>query len=236
MAFRVIFSSILLILCNLAIANCHPIPNFSLPQYLIGYGSLIQAQSKNETYPNTGPNIPVQVTGYERGWFARGKPMGFNASATFLGIIPKSGTKFNGIIFNVPNTKMLMAFDQREMVYCRVAVAANQIKPLSSQKLPKGQYWIYLSQTDSIAKPNNQFPILQSYVDIFLSGCLEIQQQYQLPNYAKQCVLSTAGWAPFWVNDRIFPRRPWQYQPKAKQIDGLLMQQMPHIFQQIRIE
>jgi len=38
------------------------------------------------------------------------------------------------------------------------------------------------------------------------------------------------------MNDRIYPRRPFIYQPKAGRIDQLLKEHLPQYFQHIRIE
>src|ERR1700733_8259335 len=63
--------------------DCHPQINESLNQYIVGYGSLIQTQSKKKTYPETGENVPVIVYGFERNWNTRG----FKNQTTYLGII-----------------------------------------------------------------------------------------------------------------------------------------------------
>jgi hypothetical protein len=39
-----------------------------------------------------------------------------------------------------------------------------------------------------------------------------------------------------WVNDRVYPRRPFVVQPKAFQIDSLLSRELPQYFSRIRIE
>jgi hypothetical protein len=79
-------------------------------------------------------------------------------------------------------------------------------------------------------------PLVQSYVDIFISGCLEQEEQQRLAGFAQRCINSTTDWSAFWVNDRIYPRRPFIYQPKAGLIDHLLNNALPELFQQIHIE
>ena len=75
----------------------------------------------------------------------------------------------------------------------------------------------------------------QSYVDIFLAGCLEIEEKYHLKNFAASCVNTTGDWSLHWVNDRIYPRRPTVYQAKALVIDALLQQQIPTLFNRIQL-
>lgn len=213
--------------------NRHPVVNLSLPQYIVGYGSLMQSEAKKKTYPEAGPNIPVIVHGYQRGWFQKGAPIGF--SATFLGVIRHKSSQFNGVIFNLPPSALYL-YDKREMGYYREELSLKQLRMLSQRTIPRGQFWIYVPMPEKIASPSARYPIVQSYVDIFLSGCLEIQRTYHLKNFAKSCVDTTHDWSSAWVNDRIFPRRPFVYQPDAMQIDQILSEKMPEIFKQIKIE
>jgi hypothetical protein len=73
-------------------------------------------------------------------------------------------------------------------------------------------------------------------VDIFVSGCLEQEQRFGLAAFSQQCLSTTTDWSEHWVNDRIYPRRPFAFQPKARQIDSLLSKQLPQYFSRIRIE
>ena len=62
---------------------------------------------------------------------------------------------------------------------------------------------------------------MQSYVDIFLNGCFQIQEEFKLESFAKDCVETTKEWSEHWVNDRIHPRRPFAI-ANAMKIDQLL--------------
>ncbi len=215
--------------------SCHPSPNPKLTQYIIGYGSLMQTESKNQTYPNTGRITPIILSGFKRGWFARGTPIGF--STTFLGVVEDMKSQLNAVIFKVPSAAAVTHYDEREKVYCRIPVSSDAIEILNHKPKPQGQVWMYISQMGSSAvNASNHYPIVQSYVDIFLSGCLDIENQYHLKNFANNCIDSTSGWSKYWVNDRIYPRRPFVYQPKAEQIDELLERNLPHYFHSIKIE
>ncbi len=85
-------------------------------------------------------------------------------------------------------------------------------------------------------KPEQNYPIIQSYVDIFLRGCINIEEKFNIKDFAKNCVKSTTNWSTHWVNDRIFPRRPSFYEPQAARIDGLLKEILPIEFNKIKIE
>ena len=226
-----------LIVFQSAFANddcaCHPFVNPHSQQYIIGYGSLIETTSKNATDPHSGINKPVWVDHYQRGWFSKGLSDGF--STTYLGVIKNKHARFNGTIFNLP-ANSFKNYDAREKYYCRVLVTPHDIHLLTGKKLPLGQFWIYELKPDLLAPPSARYPIVESYVDIFLAGCFEIEEKYHLKNFAAACVNTTSDWSLNWVNDRIYPRRPSLYQPRALMIDKLLQQQIPQFFQQIKLE
>jgi gamma-glutamylcyclotransferase (GGCT)/AIG2-like uncharacterized protein YtfP len=207
---------------------CHPPINPSKPQYMIGYGSLLETQSRTRT-AITGSGQPIHLNHYQRGWFARSE--GIGAGTTYLGVRPKKNASFNGAIYAVKQS-ILQKFDQREINSCRVEVSKDWIHPFINA-LPEGQFWIYVTKPKDIAKPNKRYPIVQSYVDIFLSGCLELEASKK--NFATQCILTTQDWSTHWVNDRIYPRRPHIFQPNATSIDTLLAKNIPDYFNQIKL-
>jgi hypothetical protein len=216
-------------------ADCRPAPDTSQPQYIIGYGSLMQDESRQRTSPQAGPAHPVWVSGYRRGWFAKVDQVGFGT--TFLGAVPDAQQQLNAVIYGVaPNE--LAATDRRESSYCRMQVPLAAIRSLSKQAVHtwSGQVWIYANKAEGMATPSAKLPIVQSYVDIFVSGCLEQEQRFELPGFARQCLTTTHDWSEHWVNDRVYPRRPFIHQPKARQIDLLLSRELPAYFARIRIE
>ena len=216
-------------------ADCHPQPDAQRAQYIVGYGSLMQDESRRRTSPQAGPAHPVEVAGYRRGWFAKGDPVGF--STTYLGVLADPNQHLNAVVYRVA-AQELAATDQREAQYCRVNVHASAITALEAPALDlaDGQTWIYVNQPVATALPSARFPIVQSYVDIFVSGCLEQEQRFGLTGFARQCLATTQDWSVHWINDRPSPRRPFIFQPKAHQIDTLLAEQLPVFFAQIRIE
>jgi hypothetical protein len=213
---------------------CYPAIDNSLPQYIVGYGSLMQTKSKSTTHPNTGENMPVMIKGYKRGWFAKGSPIG--PSTTFLGVLKDEKTELNGIIFELSTKEGMQEYDKRESFYCRVLITPEKIKMLNEKSIPNGQLWIYVIQPQATAKPSKKYPIVQSYVDVFMSGCLEVQEKYNIKTFASDCIDTTHDWSAHWINDRPVPRRPWVHEPKATKIDELLSSKLNKIFTQIKIE
>jgi len=215
--------------------GCGVAPDPGRPQYIAGYGSLMQDESREHTSPHAGPAHPVEIKGFRRGWYARGAPIGF--STTFLGVLPDPQSRLNAVIYRVDAAE-LAATDRRERSYCRTRVPSEDVKALepAAQSVPDGQIWIYVNKPASVALPDEKYPIVQSYVDVFLSGCLEQEERYGLTGFAEQCVATTADWSEHWVNDLIYPRRPFVFQARAGQIDRLLSTQLPQFFARIRIE
>lgn len=214
--------------------NCNAAPDPAKTQYIIGYGSLMQDESRKRTTPNANIAYPVKVNGYQRGWFTKGSGVGF--STTFLGVVQSKESTLNAVIYQIDVTE-ITTMDKREFSYCRLAVEPENYSLLKQDiPLSSGQVWIYVNKPETIATANRNYPIVQSYVDIFLSGCLELEQRFELEDFAKQCLVTTSNWSIQWLNDRVYPRRPFIYQPKAGRIDQLLKEHLPKYFQQIRIE
>lgn len=214
--------------------NCNLSPDPKQVQYIIGYGSLMQDGSRKRTAPQAGAAYPVIVKGYRRGWFAKGGNVGFDT--TYLGVVEDNSGQMNAVIYQIDKAE-IPATDKREFFYCRQAIDANQIAVLAAgAPAANGQIWIYVNKAESRATPNSRYPIVQSYVDIFVSGCLEQEQRFALKGFAQQCLATTSDWSKHWVNDRIFPRRPFIHEPKAGQIDKLLAERLPQYFYDIKIE
>jgi hypothetical protein len=216
-------------------SECRARIDASRAQYVVGYGSLMQDESRKRTSPQAGAAHPIEVQGYRRGWFERGSSVGF--STTYLGIVQDRESRMNAVMYQIQPPE-LADTDARERSYCREAVAQRDIKLLDSSfsAASGAQVWIYVTRGPSVALPSLQYPIVQSYVDIFLSGCLEQEQRFGVAGFAQQCIATTTGWSEHWVNDRIYPRRPFVYQPRAREIDTLLSKELPRYFRRIRIE
>jgi hypothetical protein len=67
--------------------------------------------------------------------------------------------------------------------------------------------------------------MVQSYVDICINGCLELEALYRRAKeeaFTEEFIRTTSGWNAYWVNDRLYPRRPFIYAPNATAIDKAL--------------
>ena len=214
-----------------------------MKNYIFAYGSLIEKESRLRTTPNAKNAFPVKVQGFQRGWFTKLKTIGF--TTTFLGCIQNKKHCTNGVVYEVTEDELAKT-DVREKGYQRIKIDIKNIDDFTSQIDKQANIWIYANTFPNNIVPQSELPskdtpIVQSYVDICLNGCLEIEELYpEIPKgeFAKDFIKSTSYWSNFWVNDRIFPRRPFIYCPNAYKIDQLLKENLPDktIFDNIYFE
>lgn len=210
--------------------------------YIFGYGSLIEDASRRSTTPSARNAWPVRVQGITRGWWARGAATGL--TTTFLGALPVPQGRCNGVIYAV-SPDDLAATDRRETAgYVRTQIPREAITLLDGRTtVPPGLYWVYLNKFSWSDRAKNlptpDFPMVQSYVDICVNGCLEVEGKYQTAKgFTSEFFATTDEWSRYWVNDRLYPRRPFIFQPSASAIDTAL-QAAPataQLFWQVELE
>src|SRR5215813_773481 len=96
-------------------------------QFIFGYGSLVETQSRTRTVPAAKDASPVNVLGIHRGWFDQ--TPGNSLSTTFLGAVSDPSFQCNGVIFKVTQQE-LDAFDRREAGYTRKGIDQKNITML----------------------------------------------------------------------------------------------------------
>jgi gamma-glutamylcyclotransferase (GGCT)/AIG2-like uncharacterized protein YtfP len=205
-------------------------------QFIFGYGSLVESQSRARTSPSALYAFPANIAGIQRGWFDQVGGVGL--STTYLGAVPDPDSNCNGVIFQV-SQQQLEAFDKRESGYDRKRIDQNNVIMLDGSKsAPEGDIWFYASKEKHYVSP--EFPIVQSYVDICLNGCLELEATYvqaKEAGFAETFLKTCANWSKYWVNDRIYPRRAFIYVPNASRIDELIKRVLgEEMFSSIQIE
>ncbi len=208
-----------------------------MTDYIFGYGSLINRESRMRTTPDAFDAAPVIAKGLARGWWVRGQRPGLGPC--FLAVEVQADAVCNGVIYPV-STDGLAATDRREASYHRVQVPPGNLTMLdgSAATAVDGVVWAYVADRDARQNPDPNYPIVQSYVDICLTGCIEVQETYPLAaeaGYAKMFIEETADWSIYWENDRLHPRRPHQYVPRAFEIDRLLSMHLTDLFAKIKL-
>ena len=216
--------------------ECFPRPDNSKSQYIVAYGGFLYRESRKSTPYELKLAQPVWVDGYKRGWLTRSKPD--VVRITELGVVPSPGDKFNGVLLNV-NAKRLKALDRDpdKKYYCRVRLKRSLVSSISGQvPLPDGEYWFYETRKKHRAEePLANYPIYQSQVDEFLTGCIEQSERFKLPDFADQCMKTTQGWSSNWVNDRDRPVFSRLVQNRKRQVDELLLKYQKQYFGPIRL-
>lgn len=198
----------------------------SIQKYIFGYGSLIQIESRTRTAPKAFAAAPAIVKGISRGWYYQAAS--FSLNPTYLGAVVNAHAMTNGVIYPVSDEELL-ATDVRESDYTRTLFPRSAIRLLDgSPAPPPGEYYFYASKSKKTA--NAEHPIVQSYVDICMDGCLEVEAMYPLARdagFAEHFVKTCTDWKTPWINDRIFPYRPFIYMPRTSKIDEILCKFLP---------
>ena len=201
--------------------NCRPGVNSKHTNFVIGYGSLMNKDSRRITVPEAEYASPILVKNFERIWASRGNKSG----ATFLLAIPNKDYVMNAIYYKSKATD-IAATDLREASYCRVKIPSKDLLPLGVKSLPKGDYWMYVKDFSDTEFPTRDFPILQTYADVFMTGCLQTQADFNLTEFGQLCFNTTYNWdLANWLYDRTNPKyaryskNTEQYRP---QIDGII--------------
>jgi len=221
---------------------CHPEPTADAPQHVIVYGTFMNEELKNAFYPGAGDSVPIRVRGVSRHFNFQNQTY-LGPGHTKLGLAINAAATVNAVAFTIPPgdnlTETLLGHDERQPAFCRQRVPVKSITTFinkESNALEDGDYWTYVTRREFASMPNQNYPIVQSHVDTFISGCLEIGKKFDIPTFADECVESTYGWETSWVNDRIYPRRPEVKQPLASEIDKVLAKKAPLAFSRITIE
>jgi hypothetical protein len=190
--------------------------------YVFGYGSLIERASRTRTNPEAVDAWPARVAGYQRGWFHQFANY-VGSTCTYLGAIENPQTTVNGVIYKVSD---FAATKERETGYTATRVSGEITMLDGGGPWDRDDVYIFLSDPGDISKtkePTADVPMVQSYVDICVNGCLEIEGLYRTAGgFVQEFIKTSTGWNKYWVNDRLYPRRPFIYSPNAITIDQAL--------------
>ncbi|GAB6260208.1 gamma-glutamylcyclotransferase family protein [Photobacterium sp. R1] len=159
--------------------------------YIFGYGSLINRASRQRT-GQTGQAVPAVVEGLERHW----DKVDRTYSISPLVAMPGEG-RCNGVLVKVEEDA-LMHFDHRERGYTRMEVDPAHITQHEILKFD-APVWVYVKTNP--APPCQLNPIMQTYVDTVLAGCLSISDAF-----ARTFIDTTSGWHHPLENDRNAPK------------------------------
>ena len=214
--------------------DCFPVLDEKLPQYVVAYGrNMHEGLREKKMKKKYNSQLPVWVSGYQRGWMTRVKDEG---KYTTLGVTPENGKLLNGILVEA-TPGMINTNDRTEHRMCRTRLDRKAITSMTGQIIPsKGEYWIYTTQKAAREQPAGKFPILMSEVDEFLTGCIEQAKQFNLTNFPEQCIDTTDFWSKHWNNDRERPLTGRLVQVKRSKVDDLLSKLKGGLYENVRSE
>jgi cation transport regulator ChaC len=177
----------------------------TLTHFVFGYGSLICPESRAITAPEQSHKIatPVSVRNIERVWSKRTA-----RGMTAMGVRFVEDAACIGVILPVSD-KELALFDEREQGYDRLPLLLSDVGRVSflspahyeeddhdiflqakeQNATDAVQIWVYVQRVENPASPEH--PIVQTYVDTILRGCLSISEEF-----AQEFIASTKGWHP----------------------------------------
>ncbi|MFM2480255.1 gamma-glutamylcyclotransferase family protein [Celerinatantimonas sp. YJH-8] len=170
--------------------------------YIFGYGSLIDTICRRCTFPSQEA-YPARLYGFQRSW---GLISGTEHPP--LVVCPVSDATVNGVL--IPFDPIFFPkLDEREVGYQRLNIPATDIQRLDGHEI-EGDVYVYV--VEQLRQPTEQTPILQTYLDICLQGCLDINR-----HFADEFIQSTYLWGVC-LNDRLTPRYP---RARAMTVAGL---------------
>ncbi len=103
--------------------------------------------------------------------------------------------------------------------YERRELLRESLKGYKGGVIPEGRFFVYVTSKPGTSSDEN--PVIQSYLDIVLTGCLKQFDE----DFAREMIETTTGWGGPYFNDRERPRYPRALTSVecASQIDELLI-------------
>lgn len=184
--------------------------------------------------------IASKIPGARRGWYEAGGVDEREANdtmqrlflqPTYLGLYQDDDAFATGLLYPVSDEE-LASSDERESAadYDYKTLSRSEIEFYgdNAASVPDdARIRVYFSKLENVDTPSELHPIVQSYVDVFLGGAIEIEEKN--PETAKGFALttckSTFGWDGPWLNDRPYPKYRASFNSiRSKQIDALLLE------------
>jgi hypothetical protein len=185
--------------------------------FIFGYGSILNDPSRHATAQQAGRTatpavlVELQDPTLRRCWCYRSHT-GWTALGlmrTELSNCSDVSSPILGVIFPVDDDT-LARYDIREVGYDRLLVPNENIKikseygddvvrakaiEYSEAMLNGARLYVYIQEESRSCLPDKDYPILQSYLDICVRGCI----QWGGPELAKEFLLTTHHWSEFWL-------------------------------------
>ncbi len=163
--------------------------------YIFGYGSLINKSTREN---QSVQDIPVRVRGYRRDWNARIS----DHKTTALGLEVDATSFCNGVLVET-SPDLLDELDKREqnVGYKREKINYEMVELLVPASLLGTEIYTYIPKDPVI--PTSEYPILRTYIDTVLFGCLEHGE-----DFLREFIQTTKSWEYPIREDRERPEYP----------------------------
>ena len=188
------------------------------PVMYFGYGSLVNRDTRDPSEKV----LPATLHGWERQWAHHAHSLAREESPDRLGVCPltiseSASSAIDGVLAEI-SADDLPLLDKRERGYERLTLQASRfsfepasISPDAGLVLDEKNMarvsivYVYRSLEAQRGWANDQYPLIQSYIDVVLSGYRRLFGEQGVRRF----LASTRGWDGPLVNDRdnpIYPR------------------------------
>ena len=176
----------------------------SSKHFIVGYGSLLSADSRQRFSNINSAAIPLTLNGWKRAWHTRST----DENQTYVGAQPDKKSSLNGVLLEID--EISPGLQKREQDYQFIEVTIEEIDfhlPEDQKNVKRCEvsaHSIWVCQTLDTLPANEEHPVYQSYIDTCLLGCLETEVE----GFVDAFIKSTDLWHHHWLNDRHDPRYP----------------------------
>lgn len=181
--------------------------------------------------------MPVRVHHLKRGWIydvdTAHHPQLENTPYTAVGVqmdFNNFDSSVNGVIFPLKYDE-ISSYDVREARYERYEILNDDIELLHDDDASlldsNSVVFAYVVPNDIVVNDESKRILRQSYIDKFISGCLEVDGT----EFAVECIKTTSGWNGQYHDDRYdseFSNRKISKNIKIK-IDKLMNAHLPSL-------
>jgi len=223
--------------------------NFSKQReiWVFGYGSLMSPDSPPAGLSERQQKLFLpywlkKQAGYQRCWNYRHGSVGINAVG-LRKVHDDDADDVCGIAYPMDYEFASDLFSKREDGYRLLLLHEDLMEPMHPDyRIPKGCGYIWIvgepilkcegPENDACDDykckrhwPTEDSPILQSYIDEIIAGCLKyrtVSGKNDGMNFAAAVIRSIRGWERPWFNDRLLAGRPWKFAADYELIDGML--------------
>ncbi|MCU7553041.1 gamma-glutamylcyclotransferase [Alteromonas sp. ASW11-19] len=197
------------------------------PHIVVGYGSLMNTDSRQRFSAIPHDGIPVELKGFTRAWVTRSQ----QERQTYVGAMPDSNAVLNAQL--LPSL-MDPSLAQRERDYQFVSVSVADLhfdidphaEAMLLPWLETRSLWVCETLLQQPA--DEEFPVHQTYIDTCLAGCIEHAGDQE----AVRFIETTQLWDHPRINDRgtpVYPRAGRVSADMYERIDRIMGAHLPDV-------